>query len=133
MSRYLVERLFHGVLVLFGITLVGFVLINLTGDPVRIMLGPDATQQQVDAVRQEMGLDQPLPVQYVRYMTSLLTGRGQLGRSFLYSDSAINLVISRLPATLQLALAAMVGAPGRVSRLPWRISGMPFSDVIIIT
>jgi peptide/nickel transport system permease protein len=107
MSAYLVERLFHGILVLFGITLVGFVLINLTGDPVRIMMGPDATQEQVATVREEMGLDQPLPVQYVRYMVSLLTGQGQLGRSFLYSQSAISLVAERLPATLELAATAM--------------------------
>ena len=107
MSAYLVERLFHGILVLFGITLVGFVLINLTGDSVRIMMGPDATQEQVATVREEMGLDQPLPVQYVRYMVSLLTGQGQLGRSFLYSQSAISLVAERLPATLELAATAM--------------------------
>jgi peptide/nickel transport system permease protein len=58
-------------------------------------------------VREEMGLDQPLPVQYVRYMVSLLTGQGQLGRSFLYSQSAISLVAERLPATLELAATAM--------------------------
>lgn len=108
MRAYVVERLFHGVFVLLGISVVAFLVVNLTGDPVNIMLGPDASPDQRDLVRRELGLDQPLPVQYVNYMGSLLGGQGALGRSFLYKQPAIGLVLERLPATLELALVAMV-------------------------
>jgi peptide/nickel transport system permease protein len=107
MRGYVIERLAHGILVLFGISVVTFLVVNLTGDPVSVMLGPDASPAQVAAVRQELGLDQPPHVQYMNYMRSLLTGQGPLGRSFLYKAPAINLVFERLPATAQLTLVAM--------------------------
>jgi peptide/nickel transport system permease protein len=104
---YVAERLFHGVFVLLGISVVAFLVVNLTGDPVSIMLGSEASAEQIAQVRQELGLDQPLPVQYVSYMGALFGGRGQLGKSFLYKQPAIGLVLERLPATLELALVAM--------------------------
>ena len=108
MRGYVFERLFHGIFVLLGISVVAFLVVNLTGDPVAIMLGPDSSPEQRALLRQELGLDQPLPVQYVSYMQALFGGKGQLGRSFLYKQPAIGLVMERLPATLELALAAMV-------------------------
>src|SRR5919199_4409076 len=108
MRTYVLERLLHGVFFLLGISGVAFLVVNLTGDPVAIMLGPDSSPEQRALLRQELGLDQPLPVQYVSYMQALFGGKGQLGRSFLYKQPAIGLVMERLPATLELALAAMV-------------------------
>src|ERR687885_838372 len=107
MRTYVLERLLHGVFVLIGISVVAFLVVNLTGDPVAIMLGPDSSPEQRELLRRELGLDQPLPVQYVNYMSSLLGG-GALGKSFLYKQPAIGLVMERLPATLELALVAMV-------------------------
>lgn len=92
---------------LFGISVVTFLVVNLTGDPVLVMLGIEATPEQIALVRQQLGLDQPLPVQYTYYMGALLGGQGELGKSFLYKQPAIGLVVERLPATLQLALVAM--------------------------
>ena len=83
MRAYVLERLLHGVFVLIGISVVAFLVVNLTGDPVAIMLGPDSSPEQRELLRRELGLDQPLPVQYVNYMGSLLGGQGALGRSFL--------------------------------------------------
>ena len=108
MRAYVLERLIHGIFVIFGISVVTFLVVNLTGDPVRVILGPDASPEQIAFVRRDLGLDQPLPVQYVNYMQAMLGGVGQLGLSFLYKQPAIGLVVERLPATLQLALAAMV-------------------------
>src|SRR5437016_1207461 len=93
---------------MIGISVVAFVVVNLTGDPVRVILGADASPQQVEAVRHEMGLDRPLWAQYFVYQRALLTGRGRLGNSFTYQQPAIELVVERLPATLELALAAML-------------------------
>ena len=107
MRAYVLERLLHGVFVLIGISVVAFLVVNLTGDPVAIMLGPDSSPEQRELLRRELGLDQPLPVQYVNYMGSLLGGQGALGRSFLYKQPAMGLVMERLPATLELALVAM--------------------------
>jgi ABC-type dipeptide/oligopeptide/nickel transport system permease component len=104
---YVLERLLHGAFVLFGISVVTFLVVNLTGDPVLVMLGIEATPEQIALVRQQLGLDQPLPVQYTYYMGALLGGQGELGKSFLYKQPAIGLVVERLPATLQLALVAM--------------------------
>ena len=128
MRAYVLERLVHGIFVLVGISVVTFLVVNLTGDPVHVMLGIDATPDEVARVQHELGLDQPLPLQYVSYMRALLGGQGALGRSFLYQQPAIGLVAERLPATLELALTAMalsllislpLGALSAVRRGSW--------------
>ena len=90
---------------LFGVATIVFFLVRMTGDPVAIMLSPDATQEQIDALRASLGLDKPLIEQYLIYLGDLI--RLDFGRSLRYADSAFALIIERLPKTLMLAGTAM--------------------------
>lgn len=104
-------RLVWFVPTLFGLVLVVFLISNVVPtDPARIIAGENATEEQVRALRAEMGLDQPLPVQFGRYIRDLATGN--LGQS-LYTQRAISEdLLHRLPATLELTLVAMLMAIG---------------------
>ena len=106
MLSYLVERVFQSVLVLLVITLVGFVLFRYVGDPVLNMVGQDVTQKQIDQMREDLGLNDPLVVQYVRYLGRAATG--QFGMSFRHGRPVIELFAERLPATIELVVASTV-------------------------
>jgi peptide/nickel transport system permease protein len=108
-SRYLVQRLLHTLIVLLGVSLLTFALIHATpGDPVLVMLGTDATPQELERLRHLLGLDQPLYVQYAQYLTRLLTG--QMGDSIFQHQPVAKLIGDRFPATVELTLAAMLVA-----------------------
>ncbi|PYM60928.1 MAG: peptide ABC transporter permease [Candidatus Rokuibacteriota bacterium] len=103
----LIRRVATTVPVVLGITLVTFVTLHLfPADPARLLAGPGADEAQVRAIRRELGLDRPLPVQYVRYLGDLVTGH--LGRSIQTGQPVADDLLRRLPATLELALATMV-------------------------
>ena len=109
MDRYafVLRRPLQLVLVLFGISLVTFVLAQLTpGDPVRIMLGPRATLEAIATVRARYGLDQPMLVQYVYYMLNLL--RADFGQSLAFRASVLNVILERLAPTLFLLAYGLV-------------------------
>ncbi|MCA9858106.1 MAG: ABC transporter permease [Thermomicrobiales bacterium] len=114
-GRYLLERLLQLLVTLWAISLVVFVMLRLApGDPASIMMGEQASPEQVDALRRDMGLDEPILVQYVRYMENLL--HGDFGRSVRSHRPALEVVAERIPATLQLMasgflLALVVGLP----------------------
>ncbi|MCL4514260.1 MAG: ABC transporter permease [Firmicutes bacterium] len=110
MSRYLVKRLGHAVFVVLGVSTVVFFILRLSGDPVLLMLPVDATQADVIRLRHALGFDRPLYVQYVRFMASIF--QGDAGESIRYGQPALRLVLERLPATLQLASAALIFALG---------------------
>jgi len=104
--RFLLGRLIGLVLVVLGITLVTFITLHVfPSDPVRLLAGPGATAEQVQQIRADLGLDQPLPIQYLRYLGDL--ARGNLGRSIQTGQPVANDLIQRLPATLELALVTM--------------------------
>ena len=104
---YLAGRLAGLVLVVVGITLVTFITLHVfPSDPARLLAGPGATPEQVQQIRRDLGLDQPLPVQYLRYLGDLSTGN--LGRSIQTGQPVANDLVQRLPATLELALVTMV-------------------------
>src|SRR5207244_5257106 len=106
MSRYVVKRVLHTLLVLLGVSLMTFALIHMTpGDPVLVMLGTDATPSELDRLRHLLGLDQPLYVQYAQYLGRLLTG--QMGGSIFQHQAVSKLIGDRFPATVELTLAAM--------------------------
>ena len=65
MGRYIARRALHGVIVLFGVSIIVFVLMHLGGDPVAVLLPLDTPPEQIEAFRHEMGFDRPLPVQYL--------------------------------------------------------------------
>jgi len=106
MRTYIVRRLFHSLLTLFGITLFTFVLLRMVpGDPARLILPENAPQSEVLRMRTLMGLEEPLYVQYYIYMRDL--ARADFGMSFQYDVPAIELVLERLPQTIRLSLSAI--------------------------
>jgi len=113
--RYLLARLAFAVPQLFGVAMVAFFLLKLIpGDPAPMMLGPLATQEAVDKLRAEMGLDQPLPYQLLAYVERVL--HGDLGRSWQTTNPVVMDLAQRLPATLELVtlsllVAVAVGVP----------------------
>ncbi len=110
MLTYVIRRLAIALAVLWGVATIVFLLLHvLPGDPAEtILAGSGASQAEINQTRQQMGLDYPLPVQYGRYLWNTL--RGDLGRSF-FSNRPVTLTIAeQLPATLQLAAAALLVA-----------------------
>jgi peptide/nickel transport system permease protein len=108
-GRFLARRLAQSAVVLLGVTLVVFLLLQLVpGDPVRVALGTRFEQETYDALRERAGLDRPLPVQYLSYVGNALTG--DLGVSFRSGDPVTGIVLERLPATLTLAFFAVLFA-----------------------
>src|SRR5437868_1032347 len=103
---------YHGYIVpevteLIGQASSGVVLVRLApGDPARTYAGPTATTEQVEAVRRQFGLDQPLIVQYWTFVKGLF--QGDLGTSFSYQNSALDVVLNRLPYTTTLATSAIL-------------------------
>ncbi|MBI4280486.1 MAG: ABC transporter permease [Armatimonadetes bacterium] len=105
MGRYLLERIAYSGLVVLGVVIVVFAIMRLTGDPTPLLLPIGFTQEDLQRVRREMELDQPLHAQLRSYMTKVM--RGNFGKSLRHHDSAMALVIERMPATLWLTAAAM--------------------------
>ncbi len=106
MTRYLLKRLGGALFVLIGIiTLVFLIMQMLPGDPAAIMLGFSCTEERVAVLRQELGLDDPLIVQYGRYLRNLT--RGDLGRSMSKSMPVSRLIAQQMPATVKLAFAGL--------------------------
>ena len=107
LTTFLVRRLGGVALVTLGITLVTFVTLHLfPADPARLLAGPGADEGQIRAIRQDLGLDRPLPVQYARYLRDL--AHGNLGRSIQTGQPVADDLVKRLPATLELAAVTMV-------------------------
>ncbi|MFT3818649.1 MAG: ABC transporter permease [Rubrivivax sp.] len=109
------KRLALLALMLLGLASILFVVTQVApGDPARLIAGPNATQDMVDTIRREYGLDRPLPVQYLHYLAGL--ARGELGRSMVSTKPVLDELARYFPATLELVLAAMtlgvaVGVP----------------------
>lgn len=108
MRRYVLNRLWQGAVAVVGALLIVFVAQRLSGDPVALLLPMDATEADFEAMRRALGLDRPLPVQFVVFLRDALTG--DFGHSYLWNMPAMDLVLERLPATLELALAGLVFA-----------------------
>jgi peptide/nickel transport system permease protein len=109
MTSYLIRRLFGLIPVLLGISILVFAFVRaIPGDPARVMLGERATEEAVQQIREDMGLNRPLPEQYLKYMGGLL--RGDLGTSIFSQIPVADDMKRRFPATLELSLAAMLFA-----------------------
>ncbi len=106
MTRFLVNRFLQTVAVFFVISLVTFSLLVLTGDPIELLLPPAAGPDQIQAMRAQLGLDQPWYIQYLKFLRNAV--RGDLGTSFYFGEPAIRLVLERLPASLELVFWTMV-------------------------
>ena len=107
MASYLVSRLIQFALVLFFLSIIVFTIVRLIpGDPAAVMLGTEATPQALAQIRQEMGLDQPIPVQYAKWIENVLAGN--FGTSWVSKKPALTLILGALPVTLQLVAASFV-------------------------
>ncbi|MBD2463709.1 ABC transporter permease [Oscillatoria sp. FACHB-1407] len=103
---YLSRRLLQVLFVLLGISLITFLLAFLIpADPVRMIAGRSATAETIASIRSQLGLDQPIPIQYLQYLGRLL--HGDLGRSYIQRTQVLELILSRLPATGFLMLGAI--------------------------
>ena len=118
MLRYLGKRFGQALLILFGISIITYVLLYLVpADPVRQIAGRSATAETVENIRKQLGLHLPLYEQYLNYLGNLL--QGDLGRSYIQKSSVSELIVSRLPATLLLLLGAiccelLIGIPAGI-------------------
>jgi len=118
MTRYIAQRTFSLIPVLIGVTLLIFLVMQLApGDPAQIMLGPKATETSLTQLRHELGLDQPLHVQYVRWLARVL--RGNWGRSIQLKREVLPFILDRFQNTAYLTicaalLACLVGIPAGI-------------------
>ncbi len=106
MKSYILHRLFQAFIVIWGISLITFSLLHMFRDPVLILLPPEATKEEVETLRREMGLDRPLAVRYVKFLSGMV--RGDFGKSFVAQRPALSLVLERMPMTLWLAASGLL-------------------------
>ena len=105
MIHYVLRRLGLSAITIFLVTLIIFVIVRQVGDPTHLMLPPEATEADRELLRNQMGLDRPVVVQYGAYMVDLL--KGDLGMSYRFSRPALGVVIEALGPTLLLTLSAL--------------------------
>jgi peptide/nickel transport system permease protein len=100
MGRYLLKRLWHGVIVIFGVTVLVFVVTRLIGDPVKVMLPLEATLEQRAAFEKQLGLDRPIPVQFIDFVGDV--AHLDFGDSLWQHRPAMEIVFEKIPLTLKL-------------------------------
>ena len=108
MTLWILRRLFQAVLVMLAMTVIVFIGVNVIGDPIEILISPDADQAERVRAIAALGLDKPLWEQYLRFLWGAL--HGDLGRSFVFNEPALRLIGQRMPATLELAVTAVLMA-----------------------
>ena len=106
MGRYITRRIGYSLLSLFLLSLTIFLFVRVTGDPIALLTEPGASPEDIEAMRHQFGLDQPLWVQYGHFIASFITG--DFGQSFYYRTPVLDLYFQRLPNSLVLAAVAMV-------------------------
>jgi peptide/nickel transport system permease protein len=106
MRTFLARRLLQSLVVLFGVSFVVFAILHLTGDPALVLLPPDASAEDVRRFREAMGFNDPFLVQYTRFLRGAL--QGDFGQSIRHGEPAFGLVLERMPATFELAGAALL-------------------------
>jgi peptide/nickel transport system permease protein len=108
MLGFIIQRLMQAFVVMLVISALVFAGVYAVGNPIDVLISPDATQQIREATIKAYGLDQPLWTQYGAFLGRLFSG--DFGRSFIFNMPVLDLIFSRLPATLELTLAAVLGA-----------------------
>ena len=105
MGRYILKRLWHGAIVILGVTVIVFVVTRMIGDPVKLMLPLEATLEQRAAFEKQLGLDRPIPVQFVEFLGDI--AHLHFGDSLWQHRPAMEIVFERMPYTLELAFSAI--------------------------
>jgi len=108
MQRYFLVKIGQSILLLFGVFVVVFMIVRITGDPASLMLSREATPEQVEEFRERMGFNRPLLIQFFDFASKAIVG--DFGNSLHFRTSALPLVLERLPATVQLAAAGLLMA-----------------------
>jgi peptide/nickel transport system permease protein len=106
MTGYLLKRLIQMILVLWVVSVIVFLMMSFTGDPVFMVVPIDATDAEIAQARRLLGLDDSLFVQYWKFISALV--QGDFGRSYVFRQPAMTLILERLPATVEMVLVAMV-------------------------
>jgi peptide/nickel transport system permease protein len=106
MLAFILRRLLQAIVVMLTVAFLAFMLFQYVGDPVTSLLGQDATQQQREELRRDLGLDQPFPVQFAKFVGNAV--QGEFGLSLRQGRKVSTLIAERFPATLELAVAAAV-------------------------
>jgi peptide/nickel transport system permease protein len=106
MSAFILRRSLQSIVVLFVMSLIVFVGVNLVGDPVDMLINPEADQAEIDRVIRDLGLDRPVSEQYWYFLVNAF--QGDLGRSFVFGEPALKLIVQRMPATMELALFSLM-------------------------
>jgi len=108
MSVFIIRRLMQAVLVVWIMSLLVFVGVNIVGDPVDMLINPEADQAEIERVIKELGLDRPIHEQYWFFVANAL--KGDLGNSFIFNQPALKLILQRMPATFELAIVSLLMA-----------------------
>ncbi|MDP9469397.1 MAG: ABC transporter permease [Chloroflexota bacterium] len=108
MGRFLLLRLLRTVLVVWGVVTVVFVVARLSGDPISLLVAPETPPAEIQALRDRLGLNDPLPIQYAVFLRQAV--QGDFGTSLRYRQDALQVVLDRVPATLEIAAAAFAFA-----------------------
>lgn len=108
MLKYLLKRLSQMIVILVVVVILVFVLTNYIGDPVNMLVSEKATEEVRESVRRELGLDQPLHIQFVRFVRNLL--RADFGNSYTYRKDVLSLIKERFPATLEMVFISVIFA-----------------------
>lgn len=108
MGRFVIRRLLRTLVVVWGVVTVVFIIIRLSGDPIALMVAPETPPAEIDRIRDRMGLNDPLPVQYGVYIRNII--QGDFGTSLRFREGALGVVVERIPVTLKIALAAFAVA-----------------------
>ena len=110
MTAFILRRSLQSILVLFVMSLIVFGGVNLVGDPVDMLVNPEADQQEIERVIRDLGLDRPVTEQYWYFLINAF--QGDLGKSFVFGEPALKLIVQRMPATFELALFSPVVGVG---------------------
>jgi peptide/nickel transport system permease protein len=105
MTAHIIRRLFYMLIILFVMSIIMFTFVSLKGDPVAIMLGQSADQQTIAKMREQLGLDRPIVVQYLDWLSHIV--RGDFGQSYTIPMSTLDVIFQRLPITIELTIFSM--------------------------
>ncbi len=105
MSVFVIRRLLQSIVVVLVMSFIVFVGVNIAGDPVDMLINPEADQAEIERLIRDLGLDRPIHEQYGFFVMNAL--KGDLGKSFIFGEPALKLIVQRIPATFELALAAL--------------------------
>jgi len=107
-SVFITRRVLQSLVVVFVMSLLVFFGVNIVGDPIDMLINPEADQEDIEAAIRALGLDRPIHEQYWYFLVNAL--KGDLGKSFIFAEPALKLILQRMPATMELALTAMIMA-----------------------